>query len=243
MGRRVTLDNMNPPSAVLLDVGGVFLLPSHDHIRAALDRIDHPVVDGSTIDQAHYVALRTFPMDLTGHEFMGPMWTDYLEAYARFLDVPEERVPEAIEHLRNEYVTGWLWTQVIEGSPEGLAALVETGVPVGVVSNADGTIETRLRDMGILQVGQGKGVEVHCVIDSGGVGVEKPDPAIFDFAIEVMDLAPAEVWYVGDTPAFDVVGAQRAGMKPVLMDPFDINGDFGVPTVRSLADLAAEIAA
>lgn len=169
---------------------------------------------------------------------MGPLWTDYLDTYARSLDVSDELMPEAVEHLRNEYVTGALWSQVIDGSVDGLADLVDTGVPVGIVSNSDGTIERRLREMGILQVGPGDGVEVRCVVDSGQVGVEKPDPRIFDFALDVLGLSPESIWYVGDTPAFDVVGARRAGLQPILMDPFGVNGDFDVPCVRTLADVA-----
>lgn len=226
------------PSAVLLDVGGVFLLPSRSHIRSALDQVGHTVIDDPAIDRAHYVAVRVFPMDLEGDEFLGPLWTDYLDTYARSLDVSDELLPEAIEHLRNEYVTGELWSQVIDGSREGLAELVGTGVPVGIVSNSDGTIERRLREMEILQVGEGAGVEVRCVVDSGGVGVEKPDPRIFDFALEALELTPESVWYVGDTPAFDIVGARRAGLRPILMDPFRVNDDYDVTCVRSLTDVA-----
>jgi len=233
---------MNRPSAVLLDVGGVFLLPSRDHIRSALKRVGHVVDDDTAIDEAHYVAVRVFPMDLEGDEFMSPIWTDYLREYARFLGVDAKTVPEAVEHLRNEYVTGALWSHVVDGSPAGLAELVATGVPVGVVSNSDGTIETRLREMGILQVGPGAGVEVRCLVDSGDVGVEKPDPKIFDFALETLDVAPEDVWYVGDTPAFDVVGARRAGLQPILMDPYGVNGDFGAPCVTSLSEVAAMVA-
>jgi putative hydrolase of the HAD superfamily len=227
-----------PPSAVLLDVGGVFLLPARANIRAALDQVGHTVDDDSAIDRAHYVAVRVFPMELEGDEHLSPLWTAYLEAYSRSLQVHDDLLPEAIEHLRNEYVTGGLWSEVIDGSAEGLAHLVDTGVPVGVVSNSDGTIERRLKEMGILQVGPGNGVEVRCVIDSGGVGVEKPDPRIFDFALDVLGLSSESVWYVGDTPAFDIVGARRAGLIPILMDPFGVNGDFDVACVRSLGEVA-----
>lgn len=230
----------NPP-AVLLDVGGVFLLPSHDHIRSALDQIGHTVDDDEAIDRAHYVAANVFPMDLEGHEFMGPYWQEYLEAYATTLGVEEDRLPEATEHLRNEYVTGGLWSHEIEGARKGLRELSDTGVTVGIVSNSDGTIGARLREMEICQVGPGPGVDVRCLIDSGQVGVEKPDPRIFDFALDNLDVAPEEIWYVGDTPAFDVVGARRAGMRPILMDPFEVNGDYGVTCVRSLSELAATV--
>ena len=113
-----------PPKAILLDVGGVFLLPSHSHIRSALAQVNHTVTDNDAIDRAHYEAVRVFPMDLEGDEFMGPMWTNYLRVYASSLRVPEEVADEAIGHLRNEYVTGWLWSHLIAGSVDGLRALV-----------------------------------------------------------------------------------------------------------------------
>lgn len=230
---------MSPkPSAVLLDVGGVFLLPARSNIRAALSRFDHTVEDDQAIDRAHYLATRVFPMDLRGTEDLLPYWDRYLHDYARALDVEESKLPVAMEHLRNEYVSGGLWAEVIEGSVEGLQRLVDTGVPIGVVSNSDGTIRRRLAAMEILQVGEGPGIEVRCVVDSGGVGVEKPDPAIFEFAFEAIAGSDQGGWYVGDTPAFDVVGASRAGLRPILMDPFGVNDDFGVTCVRSLGEVA-----
>lgn len=229
------------PSAILLDVGGVFLLPSRAQIRSALDQIGHGLAEDSAIDRAHYVGVRAFPMDLDDREFMGPLWTEYLRIYARSLEVGDHLLPRAVEHLRDTYTAGDLWTHVIKGSQNGLAALVETGVPVGIVSNSDGTIERRLKEWKILQVGSGGGVEVRCVVDSGTVGVEKPDPRIFDFALEAIDVPRDGVWYVGDTPAFDVVGARRAGIRPILMDPFGVNDDYGVTCVRSLAEVAGMV--
>jgi putative hydrolase of the HAD superfamily len=231
------------PTADLLDVGGVFLLPSRSHIRSALQQVGHHVADDSVIDRAHYLGVREFPMDLDDPAYMGPYWDAYLATYAAAVGMPEDRVEEAVEHLRNEYVTGWLWSQIISGSREGLAGLVGTGVPVGIVSNSDGTIERRLGEMGVLQAGPGEGVQVLFVVDSGTVGVEKPDPRIFDYALDQLDLPPDGIWYVGDTPAFDVVAARRAGLHPILMDPFQVNGDYGVDAVRSLSEVATLIVA
>ena len=63
-------------------------------------------------------------------------------------------------------------------------------------------------------------MEVGTLIDSGAVGVEKPDPRIFHLALDALDADPARTAYVGDMPRFDVVGANRAGLRPLLMDPY-----------------------
>ena len=60
-------------------------------------------------------------------------------------------------------------------------------------------------------------------------------------ALEILGVSPADVWYVGDTPGFDIVGARRAGLRPILMDPFGLSGDFGVTCVTSLSELAGKI--
>jgi FMN phosphatase YigB (HAD superfamily) len=52
-----------------------------------------------------------------------------------------------------------------------------------------------------------------------------------------------QVWYVGDMPAIDVVGARRAGIRPFLMDPLDLHLDATYERVPSLTALAELIAA
>ncbi len=60
------------------------------------------------------------------------------------------------------------------------------------------------------------------IVDSHVVGVEKPDPAIFAFALEPMGLDPARCVYVGDTRFADVAGARAAGMIPLHLDPYGL---------------------
>ncbi len=117
--------------------------------------------------------------------------------------------------------TAHLWRWPIVESVVALRTLHEAGVPIGVVSNAAGQIESVLGRFGVCQVGEGEGVPVVIIVDSTIVGVAKPDPAIFSFALDVLDVKPEHVAYVGDSYANDVVGARAAGMRPFLLDPYD----------------------
>jgi putative hydrolase of the HAD superfamily len=54
------------------------------------------------------------------------------------------------------------------------------------------------------------------IIISGDVGVKKPNPAIFSFALEQTGLSKNEVIYVGDTNE-DVDGAMAAGIRPIFL--------------------------
>ena len=57
------------------------------------------------------------------------------------------------------------------------------------------------------------------------MGVEKPDPEIFRFALKELSLtnSPEKVLYVGNEYKADVLGARAAGLVPVLIDP---RGDY-----------------
>ncbi len=110
-------------------------------------------------------------------------------------------------------------------------------MPIGVVSNAAGQIESVLARFGVCQVGDGDGVPVVVIVDSTIVGVAKPDPAIFSFALDVLDVKPESVAYVGDSYANDVVGARAAGMQPFLIDPYDDHAGADYARIKSVADL------
>jgi putative hydrolase of the HAD superfamily len=227
------------PEAVLLDVGGVFLLPTHDRVVAAFERAGCPV-SPDILDRAHYVAATAFTTELDALDDWAACWHVYLDAYVEACGV-DPAVPrdEVHRHLDSEFADAALWLEPVAGARQGVGALAETGVKLGIVSNADGVMGERLRRLEIVQVGPGVGVEVGCVIDSGAVGFLKPDPRIFQLALDALDVSdPVDTWYVGDIPGIDVVGARRAGMRAICMDPLGLHHDAGYDRVASLAEVA-----
>ena len=52
---------------------------------------------------------------------------------------------------------------------------------------------------------------------SARVGFQKPHPAIFRHALELLGVDPGEAVHVGDDPSADVEGARRAGVEPILL--------------------------
>ncbi len=65
----------------------------------------------------------------------------------------------------------------------------------------------------------------------------KPNPELFAIALGYLDLPARAVVYVGDNYYADVVGAQRAGLWPVLLDPENVFPDAGCPAIAQLGDL------
>jgi putative hydrolase of the HAD superfamily len=75
---------------------------------------------------------------------------------------------------------------------------------------------------------------------SARVGYQKPHPAIFEHALELLGARPEQALHVGDNPAADVAGARRAGVEPVLIDRAGRNGRdgaMGAPVVRDMLEL------
>lgn len=129
-----------------------------------------------------------------------------------------------------------LWSRVPAGVPEALAALRGAGVRLVVVSNSDGTCEAKLAQAGLRDV-------LEAVVDSHLVGAEKPDPAIFRHALERAGADPARTLHVGDLLHADVVGAARAGLPAVLLDPFDDWRDVECERAADVPSLALRILA
>ncbi len=209
--------------AILFDAGGIFVLPDPTVLGPLLAWFGgDPTVDAHR--RAHYRAMAVKSATGKGEAF----WDEYNHAYVATVGVPEHDVAEAADVLGRTR-TAALWRWPIPESSTALRALHAAGMPIGVVSNASGQIEAVLRRSGVCQVGDGPGTPVRVVIDSHVVGIAKPDPAIFDFAlVHFAGTDRSRIAYVGDSVTMDVGGARAAGLHPILLDPYDdhIGADF-----------------
>jgi putative hydrolase of the HAD superfamily len=227
-------------AAVLLDVGGVITTPDHEMLRGPLEAAGAQPT-AQALDRAHYAGVSAID---AGYQATGALdWRRYDAAVARSVGVEEDRIDDAVRGLEEAWRLVRGWHRIVPGALEGLRQLAETGVPLGVVSNADGTVADQLVAARVCQVGAGHGVPVAVVIDSTVVGVEKPDPRIFTFALDALGVTAADasdVVHVGDTIFADVAGARAAGLRPLHLDPYrDCPGPAGDHEhVRSLTEVA-----
>ena len=153
----------------------------------------------------------------------------YLEALFRLAGVPAARMGEVRDCLRRMHGERHLWCSVQEQTPAALARLRAAGIRLGIVSNSDGRVEQALLAAGLREY-------FDVVIDSSVLGVEKPDPAIFQAALQALSVAPEEALYVGDLYEVDVIGARAAGIEAVLLAS-DPGPDRGCRTAASVHEL------
>ncbi len=145
--------------------------------------------------------------------------------------VPTDPAVRQPIHAALQAIWQSLWIVKAGDVEPTLRELLRRGYRLGCVSNSNGTVEDSLIATGLDRF-------LECVVDSGLEGVEKPNPRIFEIAAELMDLPPAELVYVGDFHAIDVVGARAARITPFLMDPIGAwEGHSDAIRIQRLGDL------
>ena len=118
----------------------------------------------------------------------------FLDALGADLD-PEEFAPAYV---------GTLEFEPMPGAPEAVAELERLGLRLAVVSNWDVALLGYLEGLGLAR-------HFVTVVTSAEAGAPKPDPRIFELALERLRVPPSRALHVGDSEA-DEVGARAAGM-------------------------------
>lgn len=90
------------------------------------------------------------------------------------------------------------------------------GLIVGVVSNA----EYRYQEVILPALGLNQGSEWDFGVFSGIVGIEKPDPRIYEIALEKANVSAEEALHIGDSMRKDYIPARSIGMHALLLDRF-----------------------
>lgn len=152
-------------------------------------------------------------VDWDGRSHPGAVgWGRMVGTMLHLAGIPEATVRSWLGALWVEHVRLNLWSLVPPGLGEALDAARGGGVKVAIVSNSEGMLDELFVALGV------RG-HFDLVLDSGKVGVEKPDPAIFRMALDRFGVAPGEALHLGDSIATDVEGARAAGLRVALIDP------------------------
>jgi FMN phosphatase YigB (HAD superfamily) len=160
-------------------------------------------------------------------------WLNYTLRSLRAFDCPEpfilEIAPLVHAYMTNEHSpVSWVPPEV----PQTLHLLQAAGYRLALVTNRGQPCDKELADLGLLDF-------FELALTAGEAGVWKPDPAIFTQALQRMGAPASTAAYVGDNYYADVVGARRAGLQPVLLDPQDLFPEAGCPVIRGIGELQA----
>jgi putative hydrolase of the HAD superfamily len=222
--------HLKPLRAVLFDAGNTLVFLDYtrlaEEVGAALDL---PLTGPGLVQ---HVSHATQAMERAGGNDQDRAAT-YLETLFLRAGVPSHRLGEVRTCLGRMHRERHLWSSVVERSAEALARLQAAGLRLGVVSNSDGRVEQALEAAGLRRY-------FDVVVDSALVGVEKPDPRIFQAALERLGVEPDEALYVGDLYQIDVIGARAAGIEAILLGQAH-EADASCRWVRSIEDLVNQL--
>jgi len=93
-----------------------------------------------------------------------------------------------------------------------LGALQTLGVRTGVISNFTGNLQQCLAELGLAAV-------IEVVIDSALVGTRKPEPRIFQLALDRLGVVAGDALMVGDNPFADIEAAAALGLATCWLAP------------------------
>lgn len=230
--------------AVVFDIGGVIAIPHHRAVREQLQShgLAAPAPD-LAYHRAHFEAMWSMYVEHSGvvDETDRSTWTSFDRGYLRSLGftTDDPGVTPAVREILDGEGVRRDWTWVLVDAVAAIHRLDGAGMPIAVVSNNNGTADQQMVDFGVGQVGAGDGVNLVALVDSGVIDIAKPDPRIFQPALDALGTDPGRVLYVGDTVHADVRGATAAGMPVVQVDPYGFHGALPhttAPSVPSIVD-------
>ena len=217
------------PQVVFFDVGNTLLFPDWQRILAPL------AARGITpdIEQLRAVERQTkrkFDDRANQGRVDLSFWRIYFSDLLASLQIND---PDLAETMTIGIRHSASWNQLRPGTRQTLQSIGQSH-RIGVISNADGKIKDVLASCGIADC-------FLTITDSGLVGHEKPDPAIFAAALREMDAKPEDALYVGDVYCVDYLGATNSGMQAVLFDVSGAYRESGLPRVESLEELQTKL--
>jgi putative hydrolase of the HAD superfamily len=95
---------------------------------------------------------------------------------------------------------------------ETLEYLMKQGIRLGLVTNGNSDDQRRK----IIQFGLEPYFELIQIEGEAGIG--KPEPGVYEMALQKLRISAQEAWMVGDNLEWDVEAAQRVGLKTIWVD-------------------------
>ncbi len=216
--------NFKDIRAVLFDVGGTLVHPDYLVIQRVL-------ADFGLQEELGRIRATESAAKLAAQQpnAVTP-WKSFFGGWFRALGVPESDLAQLIDRVWQQHRSKNLWSEVTEDTVPTLRALQKGKFKLGVISNSDGTAQSLLDGLDLAAY-------FDVIVDSEVVGARKPDAAIFEFALNTLDVEPRHALYIGDVYDADVLGARGAGLMAVLFDPHMQATETGCVRIRRLDEV------
>lgn len=239
------MSSPNGISIILFDLDGTLRhnSPSSEHTffdyAAQLGAVDSPERRRKGQRWAHYYWAQS-PLLLRDLEVFKEQeeafWTHYAYQHLLAFGCSQEQAEALAQPVQNQMAKNYTPQDVVYAETiETLQCLQDAGYRLGLVTNRRSPCDEQLAALGLLPY-------METTIVAGKVSAWKPDPKIFEHALQQLNAVPTQVMYVGDNYFADVIGAQRAEIRPVLLDPEGVFDSPACEVITSLTDLPGLLA-
>jgi putative hydrolase of the HAD superfamily len=195
-------------------------------VKASPEALRLPLV---VADDFLYREHARVPLSKRSPEETRVLYTRYQEVLLREAKIPAP--PELIGNLLAKWKQ-WKFKMVLfDDAMPALLRLKAAGLTLGLISNVDHDIMPVCRELGLADV-------LQVIVTSLDTGFNKPQPEIFQVALDRTGVKPDESIYIGDQHRIDVAGANSAGMRGILLDRYGyMEKRVKSPCIRSLAEI------
>lgn len=212
-----------------MDAGDTFVYgyPTfYEAVRDCWVALDDEVDDASIRRAAARFFAENPRTALTSQENFQTYFQSLYRSVLRELNFPGD-VEEFVEFLWAEWESGRR-LRLFDDARGALEMLHRARFKLGIVSNWDLSFEGVMERLGVLKY-------FDVAVCSCRVGAAKPDPRIFEYALEQAGASPSQAWFIGDQAEYDTDPAGALGMKTVLVDYYGKSK----PDERGRADVFA----
>ena len=223
-------------NTLFLDAGGVLCHPAWPRVSATL-ATEGVHVSAEALAAAEPLAKKDIDeASVVGSTDDATRGWLYFNKVLEHAGVPLSQATDAaLAMLREYHRSENLWEYVPADVKPALKRLRDLGLTLVVVSNANGRLRYLFDRLGLTSY-------FDVVLDSHEWNVEKPDPRLFQIALEQSGGAADTTAHVGDLFHIDVAGARAAGLREgVLFDAAGLYPHVDCRRVRTLDELVAHI--
>jgi putative hydrolase of the HAD superfamily len=217
--------------AVLFDLGNTLIHLDHYKTFQKMLKIHGITRTIEEIEEAFAKAAKEFDIKkqsgLPAHEV-------YTQSNIHILKHLGVKNPKRLRTLAEDIDLQWFKVSKIYVYPDvkpTLTKLRKKGLKLGLITDG---YKSDLEQM-LPKTGLQRFFDVCVCADT--IGKRKPNPQVFEYALNQLKVQPSDAVFIGDRLDTDYVGAQKAGMTPILISRENKKETKGVNFITSLEEI------
>lgn len=192
---------MKEMKAVLFDLDNT-LLDRTRSFRAFVKGLLRDYFSHVDEETAQVLFREVIEQDQDGYRDKRELFSDMRAAF------PWQTQPE-LDELMHYYSTEYVKCAAAMEQALEVVSDIRQGRKTGIITNGKTVIQQgKIDKIGIREY-------FDCIVVSEEAGCKKPDPRIFEQALQQLQVKPQECLFIGDHPVNDIGGAAKLGMKTI----------------------------